>query len=89
MDKILIIEDEEDLLKGLELNLSREGYQVLKATNGEEGMRLALRENPNLILLDIMLPGMNGLDVCRELRHRGFEARVRVQLRRRGAAQAA
>lgn len=76
MDKILIIEDEEDLLKGLELNLSREGYQVLKAANGEEGMRLALRENPHLILLDIMLPGMNGLDVCRELRHKGFEAPI-------------
>jgi two-component system alkaline phosphatase synthesis response regulator PhoP len=74
--KILIIEDEEDLLKGLELNLAREGYQIVTALNGEEGMRLALRENPQLVLLDIMLPGINGLDVCRELRHKGFEAPI-------------
>jgi DNA-binding response OmpR family regulator len=74
--KILIVEDEEALLKGLELNLAREGYQVLTAANGEEGMRLALRENPNLVLLDIMLPGINGLDVCRELRHKAFDAPI-------------
>jgi two-component system alkaline phosphatase synthesis response regulator PhoP len=74
--KILIVEDEEALLKGLELNLAREGYQILTAANGEEGMRLALRENPQLVLLDIMLPGMNGLDVCSELRRKGFEAPI-------------
>jgi two-component system alkaline phosphatase synthesis response regulator PhoP len=74
--KILIVEDEEALLQGLELNLAREGYQILTAATGEEGLRLALRENPHLILLDIMLPGMNGLDVCRELRQKGFEAPI-------------
>src|SRR5215472_6992711 len=74
--KILIVEDEEALLKGLELNLVREGYQILTAATGEEGMRLALRENPHLILLDVMLPGMNGFDVCRELRHKGFDAPI-------------
>ena len=74
--KILIVEDEEALLKGLELNLAREGYQILTAATGEEGMRIALRENPHLVLLDIMLPGINGLDVCRELRHKGFDAPI-------------
>jgi DNA-binding response OmpR family regulator len=74
--KILIVEDEEALLKGLELNLAREGYHILTAASGEEGMQLALRENPHLILLDIMLPGINGLDVCRELRHKGFDAPI-------------
>jgi two-component system alkaline phosphatase synthesis response regulator PhoP len=74
--RILIIEDEEDLLKGLEINLAREGYRVLGAANGEEGMRLALRDNPDLVLLDIMLPGINGLDVCRELRRKGFDAPI-------------
>src|SRR5215472_5324654 len=74
--RILIVEDEEDLLKGLELNLAREGYQILTAATGEEGLRIALRENPHLVLLDIMLPGINGLDVCRELRHKGFDAPI-------------
>ena len=74
--KILIVEDEEALLKGLELNLSREGYKILTAANGEEGLRLAIRENPQLILLDVMLPGINGLDVCRELRRKGFDAPI-------------
>jgi len=74
--KILIVEDEEDLAKGLEISLSREGYRVLTAADGPGGMRLALKENPDLIVLDVMLPGMNGLDVCRELRHKGFDAPI-------------
>ena len=74
--KILIIEDEQDLARGLEINLTREGYRVLKAASGEAGVGLAIKENPNLIILDIMLPGMSGLDVCRELRHKGFAAPI-------------
>jgi two-component system alkaline phosphatase synthesis response regulator PhoP len=69
-EKILIIEDEEDLVKGLKLNLDDEGYDVSWAYDGEEGLRKALEESPDLIILDIMLPRMNGLDVCRELRQR-------------------
>ena len=76
MSKILIVEDQEDLLKGLEINLSKEGYQVLKATRGDVAVGLALRENPDLIILDVMLPGMNGLDVCRELRQKGNETPI-------------
>src|SRR5512136_1429927 len=74
--KILVVDDEEDLLRGLEINLAKEGYRVLKAASGDVALALALKENPNLVLLDVMLPGMNGLDVCRELRRRGFEAPI-------------
>jgi DNA-binding response OmpR family regulator len=67
-EKILIIEDEENLVKGLKLNLDDEGYEVSWAMDGEDGLRKSLEESPDLIILDIMLPKMNGLDVCRELR---------------------
>ena len=70
--RILVIEDEDDLRNALEISLSREGYRVLQARNGPEGMRLAAEEQPHMVLLDVMLPGMNGLDVCRELRQRVF-----------------
>ena len=70
--KILIIEDEEDLVKGLKLNLSDEGYEVDFALNGTEGLRKALEEIPDLIILDIMLPEMDGLEVCRELRQKNI-----------------
>jgi len=66
--KILIIEDEMDLIKGLKMNLSDEGFEVDWAIDGAEGLRKALEEKPDLILLDIMLPEMNGLEVCRKLR---------------------
>ncbi|MCX6576607.1 MAG: response regulator transcription factor [Candidatus Aminicenantes bacterium] len=69
-EKILIIEDEEELVKGLKLNLVFEGYEVIWAMDGEEGLNKALKEAPDLILLDIMLPKKDGLDVCRELRQR-------------------
>jgi DNA-binding response OmpR family regulator len=68
--KILIIEDEADLIKGLKLNLSDEGFDVDWAVNGVEGLRKALIETPDLIILDIMLPEMDGLEVCRELRQK-------------------
>ena len=71
-EKILIIEDEEDLVKGLKLNLADEGYEVDWASDGVEGLRKALEERPNLIILDIMLPKMNGLDICRELRQKNI-----------------
>jgi CheY-like chemotaxis protein len=74
--RILVIEDEPDLLRGLALNLRAEGYIVLTASRGDTAVEQALRERPELVLLDIMLPGMNGLDVCRELRRKGFEAPI-------------
>ncbi len=69
-DKILIIEDEEDLVKGLRLNLEDEGYQITWASDGEQGLERVFREKPELIILDVMLPKKDGLEVCRELREK-------------------
>src|SRR6266508_4191864 len=76
MQKILIVEDEEEVAKGLEINIKKDGYRVLKAGRGDAAVDLAIKENPHLILLDVMLPGMSGLDVCRELRKKGIEAPI-------------
>jgi two-component system phosphate regulon response regulator PhoB len=66
--KILIVEDEKDIIELIGFNLKREGYDVISTYSGEEGLKKAISELPALILLDIMLPGMNGLDVCRALK---------------------
>lgn len=66
--RILIVEDEKNIVDILAFNLSREGYETLEAYDGEAGLQLALKENPDLILLDLMLPKMDGFDVCREVR---------------------
>ncbi len=76
MHTILIVEDEPDLARALELNLTAEGFRVVKTARGDTAVPLALKENPHLVLLDIMVPGMNGLDVCRELRQKGFDAPI-------------
>jgi len=67
-EKIAIIEDEADLQEVLQYNLTREGFQVCTASNGEEGLQMIKREAPQLILLDLMLPGLDGLEVCRRLK---------------------
>lgn len=67
--RILVIEDESDILQLIEYNLLKEGYRVLTAETGEEGVELARSEVPDLILLDIMLPGVDGMDVCKMLRN--------------------
>jgi len=74
--RILIVEDEPDIRRGLELNIKAEGFVVSTATTGDEGVAAALEGHPDLVVLDVMLPGMSGLDVCRELRRRGFEAPI-------------
>jgi two-component system phosphate regulon response regulator PhoB len=66
--RILVIEDERDLCEVLDFNLKREGYETVIAHDGQEGLRKAQTLLPDLILLDLMLPGLSGLDVCRELR---------------------
>src|SRR5512141_149614 len=76
MHRILIIEDEPDLRKGLEVNLAREGFKVFQANNGQTGISLAIKHNPDLVLLDVMMPGMNGIDVCREIRRKGIETPI-------------
>ena len=65
---ILIIEDDISILRGLKDNLSFEGYQVITATDGREGLTIALEKQVDLLLLDIMLPGMNGYEICRKLK---------------------
>lgn len=76
MHTILVAEDDLALSRGLELNLKREGYHVLRVGNGPACLNETLRHRPQVILLDLMLPGMNGFDVCRELRRRGVDAIV-------------
>lgn len=66
--RILTIEDEPDILTVLEYNLSREGFNVLTAADGEEGVRLAAREKPDLVVLDLLLPKLDGIEVCRQLK---------------------
>ena len=66
--RILIVEDEKNIVDILTFNLNREGYETLEAYDGASGLQLALEQNPDLILLDLMLPRMNGFDVCRSLR---------------------
>src|SRR5256886_7349277 len=66
--RILLIEDEHALTDVLSYNLEREGYEVQVAHDGQEGLRKAQMQLPDLILLDLMLPKMDGLEVCRELR---------------------
>jgi serine/threonine protein kinase len=73
---ILVIEDEDDLRRGIELNLTREGFRVMTAANGPEGVRTVVSQTPDLVLLDVMLPGRSGLDVCRDLRSAGFAAPI-------------
>lgn len=66
--KILLVDDEPDILEILKYNLVKEGYEVATANNGEEGLRRAEEFNPDLIILDIMMPVMDGVEVCRQLR---------------------
>ena len=66
--RILIVEDEKNIVDILSFNLGREGYDTLEAYDGEMGLKLALEENPDLILLDLMLPKMDGFDVCKAVR---------------------
>lgn len=66
--KIMVVEDDRNLLDTLEYNLRREQYHVIKSSNGNEAVEIARKEKPDLLILDIMLPGLNGLEVCRILR---------------------
>ncbi len=65
---ILVVDDEEDIIELVELNLAREGYRVLGCATGEKALEIARSKLPNLIVLDLMLPGIDGLEVCRRLK---------------------
>jgi DNA-binding response OmpR family regulator len=69
--RILVVEDDLAILTGVSMNLRYEGYQVLQAQDGPQGLQLAVSEKPDLVILDLMLPRMNGYEVLRELRRRG------------------
>jgi serine phosphatase RsbU (regulator of sigma subunit) len=72
MNCILVIEDDPAILCGLEVTLRSESYDVLTATDGENGYRMAREKQPDLVILDLMLPKMNGYDVCRQIRRHGM-----------------
>ena len=74
--RILIVEDEKNIVDILRFNLQRAGYQTLEAYDGEDGLAQAVSANPDLILLDVMLPKKNGFDVCRALRDQGSSVPV-------------
>ena len=66
--KILVIEDEADILEVISYNLEREGHKVISCRNGEQGLSRIRTDNPDLVILDLMLPGMDGVDVCRQVK---------------------
>jgi two-component system alkaline phosphatase synthesis response regulator PhoP len=73
---VLIVEDEAEMLRGLQDNFVYEGFDVLQARDGESGVRQALEQAPDIIILDVMLPKISGLDVCRRLRAQGVQAPI-------------
>jgi len=83
MTRILVVDDEPQMVRGLVDNLRFEGYQTLAAASGREALAVADAEAPDVILLDVMMPGMSGWDVCRELRARGVAVPI-IMLTARG-----
>lgn len=77
-EKILAIDDEQPILELLRYNLEKDGFRVMTAGSGEDAMRIAKNEVPDLILLDLMLPGMSGLDVCRRLKENHSTADIPI-----------
>jgi DNA-binding response OmpR family regulator len=75
---VLIIEDDPSLIEVISYNLRREGYEVTSVTDGQEGLERAIRTPPGLIILDLMLPGMDGLEVCRRLRAEPATRKTRI-----------
>lgn len=84
MKTILVIEDDISILRGLKDNLEFEGYAIISETNGEKGLKVALEKKTDLVLLDIMLPGMNGYEICRKLKKEKPELPV-IMITARGA----
>ena len=85
MKTILIIEDDRDILNLIDWHLKADGYQTLKSENGAEGLEIAIKKHPDLIVLDLMLPGMDGLQVCKALkRNETTESIAIIMLTARG-----
>ncbi len=84
-EKILIVDDEKDILEFLKYNFEKEGYTVFTAQNGIDGKNFAFKNKPDLIILDIMMPGMDGVELCKELRESpDFEDTLIIFLTARG-----
>jgi two-component system phosphate regulon response regulator PhoB len=77
---VLIIDDEPDILKLLKLRFEKQGYQVLTAKTGQEGLKAAFAKLPSLIILDLMLPDMDGLDVCKKLKEQEKTGHIPVMM---------
>lgn len=69
MTKILIVDDEKDIVETLSFMLQAKGYEIISAYDGEEGLKLAKEEKPDLIILDVMMPKINGYKICRLLKY--------------------
>jgi phosphate regulon transcriptional regulator PhoB len=76
--KILIVEDEPDIRKLVQYNLEQERFKVVEAEDGEQALKLLQREKPNLVILDLMLPGLSGIELCKLLRQRSDTARLPI-----------
>jgi len=76
--KVLIVDDEPNIVTALEYLLTKSGYEVAVAENGEEALAAVAREKPDLVLLDIMMPRLNGYEVCRRLRERPEWAGIKI-----------
>jgi two-component system, OmpR family, alkaline phosphatase synthesis response regulator PhoP len=77
-EKILVVDDEEDILELVKYNLAKEGYRVDCVLSGEQALTRAVEQRPDLILLDLMLPGLDGLDVCRELKNNPITRQIPI-----------
>ena len=78
--KILIVEDDPSALSFAAYALEQEGYQVLTAANGVEGLKMALEETPDILVLDVMLPGMDGFELCHRLRNEASTAKLPIMM---------
>ena len=76
--KILVVEDEPDIRKLVQYNLTQERFNVLEAEDGEQALKLLERERPNLVILDLMLPGLSGMELCKLLRQRSETAKLPI-----------
>lgn len=78
MESILIIDDDDDIREILEYNLKKDGYNVYQASNGVDGIKIAESKSPDLVLLDVMMPEMDGIEVCSELRSNSKTQNIRI-----------
>jgi len=74
--RILVIDDDRTMMEAIHLSLAEQGYRIIEAYDGAEGLSLALTQKPDLVVLDVVLPGLSGLELCRELRRLNFPAPI-------------